>query len=445
MNASPAEQYETAVVFLDPQGTILASGGASSLLGPTVPAVPGRWRVSEVFHSDEGKDLLAAVEEVAEERWGEGGRSFLVRLASKDSGGRALLTLFKVGAELVAGVLSGTDGNGDEPSRERGHLSASEEERELVEQAWAGLRDAMVLLTSSPGPRGPRILTANAAFCALVGLVPVEIRGKPLRSLLMPGDELDSLVKVHRTAVEQGRSASDLAILRAGSGRPRMVDWEMAPVHDREGRITSVIAVVREVTLTSMGAPARGSATTDSPTGLPNQMHFRNRVQRSVERATLAHPYAFALIGLRMKGLGAIEQRFGSVMCNAVLDALVRRLRHRLRSSDLIARISRDRLAVLLDYFAPRGAVEDVLERIRHTAGDSFTVGGRRLELRVAGTASTVWSLNHPPPNARELLDGLQAALADTAAGGSPPEWPHAKPNGGGSTRAPSTGTPPPE
>jgi PAS domain S-box-containing protein len=332
-----------------------------------------------------------------------------------------LLTLHHVAAGLVVGVLSGGPG----ASSGAGHAVG------LLRQVWEGLAEGVAVATRDPEGHVEKITECNGAFASIFGLGRDAVVGQPLARFLAPlnGASFDKRVK--EDVVGEGRSVADLTMSkRSDSGDPALLDWELGPIRAQDGRVSGLVAVVRDAAPADRAVLWKRSDL-DPSSGLPNQIHFMSRLERSVERASQARAYTFAVIGLEMRGLRAVERRLGALAANAALEALVRRLEQRLRPTDLVARTGDRRLAILLDQFAPWGALSDVVERLRVVSEAPYRIGGERMTLSAIGAPGPIWKGDGTVVGAQEVLGHLDAAVARAKADVSTPDPPKSAPPSG--------------
>lgn len=393
---------DSAVLLLNADGGVLAWSGPPELVGLGGNRDESGVSLSSLYQDLEGVDLGAAVAETARASSRRFVRSLLVRRRAGARRPPVRLSLHKVGERLVAVVVSAT---GEDPD------PRADPDVALIQGAWAGLKDAMILATVGDDPEGPKILAVNNAFSSLFGMSAADVEGRPLLPLLgsRGGSALRERIRAH--VARGGDSISDLLVLKRSVAGQALVEWQLAPVRDSRGGVLSLIVVLRDVSLTSARNPVRKTPDVDPLTGLPNQVHFMKRLERSVERAAQAGAYTFAVLAIDVQGLGALQRRLGTVVSNSVLDALVWRVRRCLRPGDLIARLGDQRLAVLLDHFGPWGQVDDVLERIHLVTESPYTVGGERITLAVVDAAGPIFGRDRYPARAQEIIEELGRAV----------------------------------
>jgi PAS domain S-box-containing protein len=394
----------TGVLILSGEGTVLASSGPAAMLGDSA-ARAQRSDLGDLFRPEGNDDLSAMVRDVAN---ADRPAPLMARVFPEGSAEAMLLTLHQVAAGLVVGVLS----DGYASSLGPDHAISA------LRQVWDGLAEGVAVASRDPRGRLDEIMDCNGAFASMFGLGPDEVVGQSLARFLAPLNAASFAERVEEDVVGEGRSVADLTMARRA-----LLDWELAPVRAPDGRVTGLVAVVRDASRAHRAILWK-RADLDPSSGLPNQIHFMSRLERSVERAAQARAYTFAVIGLEMRGLRAVERRLGTQAANAALEALVHRLEQRLRPTDLVARTGDRRLAILLDHFAPWGALADVVERLRLVTDAPYTIAGERLTMSAIGAPGPIWRGDGPPVGAQEVLGHLDAAVAHAKADVGTPDPP---------------------
>jgi PAS domain S-box-containing protein len=386
----------TGVVILSAEGTVLASSGPPTLVGEPIRGTR-RPDLQALFRAEGGEELTALIRDLANaDRPGP----LMTRVHPEASAEPMLLTLHHVAAGLVVGVVSDCRDSSPGPDHA---ISA-------LRQVWDGLAEGVAVVARDQKGRLDKITECNGTFASMFGFGADEIVGQSLSSFLAPLSAATFDKRVAEDVVEEGRSLADLTMARRA-----LLDWELAPIRASDGRVSGLVAVVRDA---SHGhrAVLWKRADLDPSSGLPNQIHFMSRLERSVERAAQARAYTFAVIGLEMRGLRAVERRLGVQAANAALEALVHRLEQRLRPTDLVARTGDRRLAILLDQFAPWGVLQDVVERLRLVTDAPYTIAGERMTMSAIGAPGPIWKGDGPPVGAQEVLGHLDAAVAQAKA-----------------------------
>jgi diguanylate cyclase (GGDEF)-like protein/PAS domain S-box-containing protein len=140
--------------------------------------------------------------------------------------------------------------------------------------------------------------------------------------------------------------ASGILIRRDGSEVP--IDSSVAPIHDREGRSTGSVVVLRDVsTARAMSLQIAHSAQHDFLTGLPNRMLLNDRVNQAIVLAR-RHTKQVAVLFLDLDGFKHINDSLGHSVGDKLLQSIAKRLVDCVRRSDTVSRQGGDEFVVLL-------------------------------------------------------------------------------------------------
>jgi diguanylate cyclase (GGDEF)-like protein len=155
--------------------------------------------------------------------------------------------------------------------------------------------------------------------------------------------------------------------------------------------------------------PVQPGATTDPATGLLNDHSFRLALHAEVRRARRYGP-GFVVARLDLDGLGEANQRFGSLVGDALVRECALIIKGRIRDIDIAARLTGGEFALILPE-SDRLSGTVVCERIRRGAERFFAdreAGGRVVGLTLSGGLA-----KHPEDGnqAEELLQRAADAL----------------------------------
>ena len=147
------------------------------------------------------------------------------------------------------------------------------------------------------------------------------------------------------------------------------------------------------------------SVENDPLTGLANERELARQLERVVSQAD-RHGTPAALLTIEVKGLQAINERYGRVAGDAALNHVARLLESLIRASDVAARTGGG-FALLLDHLDPDSAV-DTGERIaRFIASQPLDLG--QAEVALAATIGVASIL--PGDSAEDVLQRAQRNL----------------------------------
>lgn len=163
------------------------------------------------------------------------------------------------------------------------------------------------------------------------------------------------------------RRAEGRAIVRVDSQGRRRLSGSVADVTER--------AVAEEV-LTR-------TAFTDALTELPNRPAFLERVAHALARARRVPQAGFAVLLLDLDRFQVLNDSLGHAAGDALLVDVGRRLRACLRPGDVVARLSGDEFAVLVELNGAPELWSSVADRIQESLRPVFVVEGQE------------WTLSH--------------------------------------------------
>jgi diguanylate cyclase (GGDEF)-like protein/PAS domain S-box-containing protein len=126
------------------------------------------------------------------------------------------------------------------------------------------------------------------------------------------------------------------------------IEDSVAPIHDREGRVTGAVIVFRDVSAAqAMALQMTHTAQHDFLTGLPNRMLFNDRVTQAITLAP-RHMKKVAVLFLDLDGFKHINDSLGHATGDKLLQSIGKRLVECVRGSDTVSRQGGDEFVVLL-------------------------------------------------------------------------------------------------
>ena len=119
----------------------------------------------------------------------------------------------------------------------------------------------------------------------------------------------------------------------------------------------------------------------DALTGLPNRTYLRDRLERAIAAHRRDERRHFALMYLDVDRFKVFNDSLGHLAGDDVLCEVARRLNECVREPDVVARLSGDEFAVLLENAPIPQTACKVAQRIQSTLQRPMSVGGRDLEV----------------------------------------------------------------
>ena len=128
----------------------------------------------------------------------------------------------------------------------------------------------------------------------------------------------------------------------------------------------------------------------DPLTGLPNRVYLRDRIERAIAQLRREPAQPFALLYIDVDRFKQINDNLGHLVGDDVLKEVSRRLKTIVREPDVVARLSGDEFAVLLERLTDREDAGHVAGRIIDALRKPLVVGGR--ELRTSASIGIAFS-----------------------------------------------------
>lgn len=203
----------------------------------------------------------------------------------------------------------------------------------------------------------PRILGINRAYTEITGYLEKEVLGRN-PSLLKSGRQEPMFYQAMWQSIrETGHWQGEIWNRRKnGEVYPQMLT--ISTVRDGDGRPTHYVGVMTDISqLKQSEERLERLAHYDPLTDLPNRLLLLSRLEHVLERAE-RHCQQAAVLFVDLDNFKVINDSLGHPAGDALLSALARRLRGRLREEDTLGRLGGDEFLVILDY----------LERAEHAA-----------------------------------------------------------------------------
>ena len=157
----------------------------------------------------------------------------------------------------------------------------------------------------------------------------------------------------------------------------------------------------------------------DTLTGLPNRALFLDRVDHAVLRARRHKDFRFAVLSLDLDRFKGINDSLGMEVADKVLVTVARRLESCLRGEDMLARLSGDEFAILLESLADDSDGGRVADRIlKVLAVPVPTQAGDVLATASIGVVLSSSGIEAGPEAASRLVQRSAAALTRAKEGG---------------------------
>jgi diguanylate cyclase (GGDEF)-like protein/PAS domain S-box-containing protein len=283
-------------------------------------------------------------------------------------------------------------------------LKEAQLEREASERRLHLIADNVPALISHLDAHG-RYLYANQQFERLLGIDPASLRGQPLTKVR--NEAYVAQVTSAMQTVLAGREISFKTEL-ALHGTLHHYRQHYVPDVDAQGRVSGFFSITFDVTeQTHIERQLSAMARTDALTGLPNRLHFREKLSDAQARQRRSGA-GLALLYLDVDRFKRINDVYGHATGDEVLKEFAARLRASVRETDTVARLAGDEFVVILEGVPEPRDAQRVADKILAAIEPPFEVPGESLAI---GTSIGIVVDRNGDMGADQLLASADDAL----------------------------------
>jgi diguanylate cyclase (GGDEF)-like protein/PAS domain S-box-containing protein len=162
--------------------------------------------------------------------------------------------------------------------------------------------------------------------------------------------------------------------------RVRVLECDIIPVRDDDGKIVGAVAIGSDVTENRRASEKLlHDAFHDSLTGLPNRALFMDRLSHRLALEKRRQETSFSVLFLDVDRFKVINDSLGHVRGDELLVEVGRRLANSLRDTDTVARLGGDEFTILLEDVPNRAEALKVADRVQDELRAPFTLGGQEV------------------------------------------------------------------
>ncbi len=230
---------------------------------------------------------------------------------------------------------------------------------------------------------GGQIQSANPNVQRLFGYSPSELSGRPISVLIADGYESDFSTKLRavlRPEKTHSTSGSQETMGRRKDGTTFPLEFLASHVAFGEQRIA--IGTLRDISERRAEREAlEVRLIQDSLTGLPNRTLFVDRLRQAII-AGQRDGQPRSLLIMDLNRFKEINDTYGHVRGDALLQEVAERLRRSVRDSDTVARLGGDEFAIVSGHPLDSHAALGIARKLLQACEPPFTSGGAPIELQ---------------------------------------------------------------
>ena len=253
-----------------------------------------------------------------------------------------------------------------------------------------------------------RIIIVNEGFVKLTGYSAEEVLGSTPRLLQSGRQDLAYYQRMWAEINVNGRWQGEIWNRRKnGEIYPQMLS--IGTVHDELGKVTHYIGIFSDISqLKEVTAKLEYQTLHDALTGLPNRLLLFTRLQHCIDLA-LREPEHLSILMLDLDHFKDVNDSFGHLAGDELLQQVAGRMRKRLRSIDTVSRLGGDEFAILLeDSQHPQDAAL-VAREIIDSLGEPFSLSNG-VEVRI-GVSVGISLFPEHGKTPEELLQQADSAM----------------------------------
>ena len=221
----------------------------------------------------------------------------------------------------------------------------------------------------------------NKTGCLISGYQRQELIGQNLWKTLLK-DELYGQVKKLVGTYEKQHSIRDYeTTIRRKDGQDRIISWSSVDRLVDDNSAADIIGVGVDVTdLRRSQQELEQLVHYDTLTNLPNRFNLSVRLEIAIEAATKSKTTG-ALICVDLDRFKNINDSSGHSCGDELLQAVANRLTYCMRQDDVVARLSGDEFAIMIQDVGNPLNVNRVVDKIRSAFETRFTIGPNQFDL----------------------------------------------------------------
>ncbi len=292
--------------------------------------------------------------------------------------------------------------------RDIGLRRAREREQRLAQAVFQTTAEAMCITDAHQ-----RIIAVNRAFTQTTGYEPADMLGRTPGALSSGRHDAAFYAAMWQSLHETGHWRGEVWNRRA-DGQLYVQRLTISQISDDDGTVTNYVGVFSDITAEKEAtAQLRQAATHDALTGLPNRALMQDRLAQALAR-TARDGSGLAVLFIDLDGFKPVNDTYGHIAGDMLLQGVAQRLRGCVRDSDTVARVGGDEFVVVSLGSGSPEAAATVADKLLTALTPPFPlgVGEARIGASIGIALASGREPDQPVP-AQSLLDAADHAMYD--------------------------------
>jgi diguanylate cyclase (GGDEF)-like protein/PAS domain S-box-containing protein len=253
-----------------------------------------------------------------------------------------------------------------------------ERNQSLIAKVWDSTAEG-IIITDAQGC----ILMVNEAFVQITGYSFEEVQMENPSMLQSGRHDADYYREMWGSLLQTGQWKGEIWNRRKdGEVYP---EWlTVNAVKDEDGEVTHYVGVFTDITpIKRTEERLRYLASHDTLTDLPNRVLFYDRLAHALSRAQRTQGWVAVML-LDLDNFKVVNDTFGHMAGDLVLQAVAQRLKNCMRGSDTIARLGGDEFTIILEGITTVWDCKRVAQKILDALSRPFNVGKHEFPLNAS-------------------------------------------------------------
>lgn len=294
--------------------------------------------------------------------------------------------------------------------KQTSRIARSSEELRLAQQVFEHTHEAIVICDTEL-----HIVRANPAFSDMVGIAPKALKSSSILNFVdkeqCKGLSLDS---IRRHLIAENAWQGEIWVKgQQDASTPTLLT--VSPVKNQSGRHHQFILTFSDISARVQAEKQMFRlAHFDKLTGLPNRTALENHLEQAIQQARRQHHH-FAVMFLDLDKFKPVNDTYGHQAGDELLQHVARRLKHCVRSDDVVGRRGGDEFLVITGPLERDEHVEAIAGKIISVLNEPFDIQGHRVSI-----GASVGIALYPDNGqvAEELLEAADKAMYSVKSSG---------------------------